>query len=83
MRDTLRRLFVAFLLLLNQCATTHADIFEDEPQHCEETCTEDPAGRIEDIDGTKWKEGADGTYRSEDGKKCKWSEALGEWICED
>lgn len=71
------------LLLLPTNAMADGVLFPDEDteDQCSISCTEDSLGRVEDTDGTKWKQGADGTYRSEDGKECRWSKALGEWVC--
>jgi len=77
-----------FAAILTLCAaqTSLAGLFDEETaQQCDRECTEeseDSLGRIEDTDGTTWKQGADGAYRSEDGQECRWSTALGEWDCE-
>lgn len=75
------------LLLTALCSTGYAEeLFpeDDSINQCTiASCEEDSIGRIQSPDGDKWKKGADGIWRSEDNKnRCRWSEALGTYVCE-
>lgn len=79
------------LLLIVACGSTQASpIFVDQDDSCDDCdavlvvpeADTDSLGRVTGSDGSKWKEGADGVYRSEDGTECRWSASLEEWSCE-
>lgn len=44
-------------------------------------CKEDSLGRVDGSDGSKWKEGADGHWRSDGGEDCYYSKPLDKYIC--
>ena len=83
------KVIIASLVLVSGISVAHSSpLFEDDDsvQQCgvcdsESDTHEDSLGRIEDIEGDKWKQGADGTWRSDGGESCKWSEALGKFVC--
>lgn len=78
------------LLLAVSCAPAQAEPIFIDDEACDDCGAvvidpqgdTDASGNIEGSDGSKWKEGADGRFRSDDGQECEYSKSLEEWSCE-